>query len=174
MSSQLINYPVPLSTITPWSRESLGACSSSTAPASGSYSSSNLGFFVPFYLYAQATAYGMKCVNGASVSGNIDMGIYSVDGRRLASKGSTAQSGTSAEQTLTFTTPLSMSPGFYFMAIACDNTTATFFRRNTSSVLLKALGMYQATSVFALPATVTYATITTSYVPAFGVYFLNV
>lgn len=159
---------IPLSTILPWSIEAFGPATSSNNPTSGTFSSSNRALFVPFQLFAPAVCPSMICVNGAAVSGNIDMGIYSVDGRRLVSKGSTAQVNINSLQRLTFTTPLVMGAGLYFMALACDNTTATFFRRTTSAQNLRMFGMFQMASAFVLPATATFATILNGYLPCFG------
>ncbi len=164
-----VNALPPLSTITPWSMEAFGSATSASLPASATYPSANRALFIPFQTETPIVIPSMICVNGTAVSGNIDMGIYSVDGRRLTSKGSTAQTGTSTLQRLTFTAPLSLGAGFYFMAFACDNTTATLLRRGLTAQAARALGMFQMATAFVLPATATFAAVASSFFPAMAI-----
>jgi hypothetical protein len=57
----------------------------------------------------------MLVLNGATASGNMDVGIYDYAGTRLVSSGSTAQSGTSAFQDFDITDTL-LGPGIFYLA----------------------------------------------------------
>ena len=174
----MADFPVPVFlpavTLHPWSLESIGIKIVSQggtnigSAASTAYPTANQAIYVPFYLTERLTVTQLWWVNGASVSGNVDVGIYSEDGRRLISTGSTAQSGTNATQVVNITdTPL--GPGLFYLALAMDNNTGTLVRGTAGSVdRLKATGCAQEASAFALPATATFATIASDYVPLFG------
>jgi hypothetical protein len=136
--------------------------------ASAAYPTANLAIFVPFTIYNYSVATQLFSYNGATASGNIDMGIYSADGTRLVSKGSTAQAGTSGLQAFDIT-DTGLAAGTYFLAVALDNTTGTLFSTTTGLLGFGIMmGLKQTASAFALPATVTFATISNDYVPYIG------
>ena len=124
----------------------------------------NGAIYIPFVAEAQVTCYQIGWINGSTVSGNIDVGIYDRTGVRQVSKGSTAMAGASAIQ-LANITDTTLTPGNYFLAMAVDNTTATFSRTNTGSEILRTFGLQVQTSAFALPATATFANPANSYIP---------
>lgn len=133
----------------------------------------NDAIFVPFAISRPVLVKRMFSVNGSAVSGNIDVGIYTVDGARIVSIGSTAQSGTNALQFFNITdTPL--SPGRYFMACALSSTSGRVFRYNTSIILQQQLGVVKMATAFALPSSATFATVTTTYVPQIGMELASV
>lgn len=138
-------------------------------PSSTTWPAANRAIFVPFTLYEPATIAIMWHSNGVA-SGNLDLGIYSIDGTRIISKGSTASSGLNTNQILDITdTPL--AAGKYYMACAFDNTTATSYAYagTTRQSLMKLTGIYQMDSAFPLPATATFATFTGTTIPQFGI-----
>src|SRR5689334_23396390 len=63
----------------------------------------NLAIYCPFRIGTSRLARKLYWVNGAAVSGNVDCGIYDVAGRKLVSAGSTAQTGTTAVQSVDIT-----------------------------------------------------------------------
>jgi hypothetical protein len=136
-----------------------------TFGVSNAWPSANLAIFVPVDIFRPVTIVKMMVNNGSAVSGNIDVGIYTPNGARLVSAGSTAQAGTSAIQTFDITDTLLM-PGWYYMAVALDNTTGTLaaFTGGTA-VDYRPLGMAQMASAFALPDPATFAAFTQTYVP---------
>lgn len=110
-------------------------------------------------------------VNGATVNGNVDMGVYSEDGQTLlVSAGSTAQSGASAVQTkaVSFT----LSPGRYYLGFATSSATATFHRQNNSVASTRAAGFRQHTTSAGanvpLPTTLIFAAHNTTANPFVG------
>ena len=152
----------PLVTITPFSLESLGSASvadgiSIDAGVSSAWPSNNYAIFYPFSLSRRITVQSLFCMNGATAAGNIDMGIYTMDGTRIVSAGSTAQSGTNAIQALTIT-PTQLSPGFYYLAIAASSTSTTIFGHSVySNIYERFMGTAGMASAFPLPATATLA-----------------
>ena len=109
----------------------------------------------------------MWVVNGATASGNLDVGIYTEDGTRLVSIGSTAQSGTTALQFFNITDTF-LSPGNYYMACAMDGTTGTTRRHSPALERCIAAGLIKGATSFPLPATITFATMTAAYIPQIG------
>lgn len=99
-------------------------------------------------------------------SGNLDVGIYTEDGTRLVSMGSTAVGTASAVQVLDIT-DTTLNPGTYFLAMNCDNTTAAFQRSSAGITgTMSAFGLQQqAVGAIALPATATFANISSAYLP---------
>lgn len=167
-------YPVtaaPL-VITPWSRWSIGKSplqpnTQMDATASAAWPSANLAIYVPFFTPVPFIAANMFTMNGATASGNIDIGIYAADGTRLVSKGSTAQAGTS--QTQAFAVSAVLAPGDYYMALAMDGTTGTAFRSAINARLAETLGCFTQAAAFPLPANATFAAYSQAYLPVFGV-----
>lgn len=98
--------------------------------------------------------------NGTTVSGNIDIGLYSRTGARLISTGSFAQAGASAVQyrSASYLIP----PGAYYLAIAAD-AGGTAQRWIYSVLGAQIIGLLQQTATFPLPAAATFATTTASY-----------
>lgn len=133
------------------------------------YPTANKAFYVPFTLYRPYLVKLLWCMNGATASGNVDVGIYSLDGTRIVSSGSTAQSGTSTIQTFDITDTL-IGPGFFYMAIALDGTTGTLGRAAPANAgVTRSLGVLEQTSAFALPSSATFALSTAVYIPHFGI-----
>lgn len=135
------------------------------------YPSANLALYVPFYMQVPGVVTQMFTANGSTAGNNVDVGIYSADGTRLVSSGSTAQSGTSVEQIYNITDTL-LGPGVFYMAVAMDGTTGTLRRVTPGAApIMTMLGMAQQATAFALPAVATMATCTTNYLPLFGLLF---
>lgn len=120
-------------------------------------SSANLAIYFPVIIEAPFLVKKMWTHNGGTVSGNIDMGIYTAGGAKLYSTGSTAQSGTSAVQSVTLGTPLFLVPDLYYLAIAADNTTAQIMGTPHSAEDLRRMGLFTQATAFPLPTTATFA-----------------
>lgn len=163
------SFPV----IHPWSvLESIGGglaninqpfqgCSSATYPTG------SVAIYVPIQISERLLAKKLFAFNGAAVSGNIDVGVYDGLGRRIVSAGSTAQTGTNVLQEFDITDTW-LGPGLHYLGIALDNTTGTLFSSAPTADNLRALGVFQEASAFALPATATFATMAQAYIPVFG------
>jgi hypothetical protein len=159
--------PVVISTACP---QSLGEMLSSIGQnlAAAAWPSANRAYYVPVSIYSVVTIVKMFVHNGATASGNIDVGIYDSGGVRLVSSGSTAQSGTGVIQSFDITDTV-LRPGLYYLACAMDNTTGTLEVWNPAAGLLRAFGVCEQSSAFALPSTATIGAITsTTRIPFIG------
>lgn len=132
---------------------------------------SNLAVFFPFVVADSYVATTGVVYNGATASGNIDIGIYNSAGTRLASNGGTAQSGTSTLQLLTFSASTTLAAGsLYFMGLVLDNTTGTVQRMNAfGNMDAQGIGIKNVAASYPLPSTVTYATVSSTIVPVMGI-----
>lgn len=177
MSNWPERFIVPGPIISPASFESIGQAltnvgATMSSVASGTYPSANVAIYVPFIATCRFTARRLFLYNGATASGNLDLGIYDASAdnaprRRLASAGSTAQSGTNAIQQVDIT-DLDLGPGLFFLALAMDNATGTVFRMTPAAEFLRAFGVFQEASAFPLPANATPATMAQGAMPYFG------
>lgn len=135
---------------------------------SGTWPAQNLALYIPFRVESPVTVVKITWTNGATVNGNLDVGIYDRYGNLLVNKGSTAQSGTSAIQTADITDTL-LNPGNYFMALCSNSATATFQRwSNPSAVYLRGCGVQQedrGASAPTLATTATFANPANAYLP---------
>jgi hypothetical protein len=157
----------PIGTISVASEECLNDVLSlnSTAPTSGAWPAANLAIFLPFHTSAPFPIQQVGWINGATVSGNVDMGVYDAAGTRLGSIGSTAQAGVSVLQLAALS--LTLDPGHYNMGFTCDNTTATITRISlgpSSFAFGTAYQVQAQTSAFPLPSTATLANPTSNLI----------
>jgi hypothetical protein len=139
------------------------ALSAPTAPTSGVMQSVNgqtclIGFTLP----GPYTIRAFWVYNGATVSGNIDLGIYVTNPgqttlSRILSTGATAQSGGSTVQTVTCTATR-LDRGTYYMALTASAAAATFTSIAPTFALAGGMGCHIATTAGSLPTTITPAT----------------
>jgi hypothetical protein len=169
------NFIDPLVTIHPFSLESLGfgitqmgAVNINTSAISGTFPAANRAIFYPFSVFKLIQVQNFFCINGSAVSGNFDIGVYDSAGTKIMSTGSTAQAGTTAIQAVSIAAT-NLPPGQYYMALAADNTTAAFYRMAVGATRYDQFyGLAQMATAFPLPATATFATIASDYIPLFG------
>lgn len=172
---QQFAFPIPPIHIT-----SIGSLSAVTAspimfnvPASFNYPSANLALFFPFRITAPYTFSTAFWINGSTAAANIDIGVYSEDGTKLASTGSTAQGGAPLASLIQSTsiTTTTIGPGLFYLAVSLDAATSGLFASNSvwTANFEKVCGVAQMASAFPLPATATLATVANVYVPLFGV-----
>jgi hypothetical protein len=132
ISESTVGFPM-MPHIHPWSLEAVTALTilssgggALSAAVSTVWPIANISIFYPFALCERTRLRSLWCRNGATVSGNIDMGIYTGElNRKIVSSGSVAQAGINSYQTAAI--DVTLGPGVYQFAIACSNTTATFF-----------------------------------------------
>lgn len=114
--------------------------------------------FWPFFLPENFVIKKAFVYNGAAVSGDIDVGVYTPGGTRICSVGSTAQAGTNQIQTMTLDAKL--GAGQYFLAFG-SNTATTVFGTTASGTAgqTNTSGSYGISSAWSsgLPASVTFA-----------------
>lgn len=137
----------------------------STPSAGNAYDTANTATYSPFIVTWPFLAQKMA-VQVVTQSGSMDVGIYSEKGTRLVSMGSTAVAAAGL-QTFDITDTW-LNPGTYFMAINCDNTTASF--QSMGGLIAAQIGrvngiQQQAVGAVALPSTATFATFTLRALP---------
>lgn len=137
------------------------------APSSATWPTANRAVLVPLVINAPYQVSRLWWANGAAVAGNVDCGVYTMNGTLLASAGSTAQAGTNVVQSVAV--PLLLLPGSYYMALACSSTSATTFRSAVSVTFGAALGHASISAALPLPASATLTAMTSAYVPLFGI-----
>jgi hypothetical protein len=132
--------------------------------ASAVYTAASRAYYYPMHLDDFVTVTQMAIFNGATVSGNVDVGNYDVNGTRLVSSGSTAQAGASTIQTFDVA-DTALTPGDYYLAMAADNTTATYYCYKPNAQWMEMLGIQMQATALPLPATATFATASAGFIP---------
>jgi hypothetical protein len=138
--------------------------------AGNTWPTANRAIFLPFEIYQPYTVVKMSITNGATASGNFDIGIYDYKGNRRVSSGSTAQTGTATPQTVDITDTL-LLPGLYYMALVFDNTTGTVANWAAGSgsdgqtLANDGLGLFMQDTAFPLPDPATFAAFASTIIP---------
>ncbi len=171
-TATLTSLAVPVSLVlSPFSWESCGpvlAATGTAGPSSGAYSLANRASLYPFRLLAPFTSAIAFVVNGTVVSGNWDVGVYDASFARLASTGSTAHGTAVTIQSVAMV--LTLQPGTYWLALACDNVTQTFFNALRTVPTQELIPTKLANTSFPLPnPIVPNTTISPSNIYAFGI-----
>lgn len=153
-------------------RDACQAHNAFPTPGSSGWNSGNLARYVPMTIPFPYPVRRVFWGNGSSAGGNFDFGIYTQDGARIYSTGSTGGSGNSAPQFVTLGTPVLLRPGDYYFALNHDASTAN---RVWGSAAITAEiqrwgGIYQqAVGAVTLPASATFATATQANVALCGI-----
>ena len=130
----------------------------------------DLAIFVPFRIDRPTAIGTVWQINGGTLSGFFDIGLYNSVGRRLWASGSQAQSGTSNRQgTLVASGDgvLLPGPGWFYLALAVDNALADFLAY--APTFPELMGAVYVTTAFPLPALATFAPGSTAfYLPVVG------
>lgn len=135
---------------------------SSGGSSGGTWPVASKAIFLPVVIPEPITVV-QAMITVAVQSGNVDVGLYREDGGRVWSAGSTAVAAAGIQA---FTIPaLTLIPALYFMAMACDNITASFERYATANAR-KPLALMEAATSFALPTSVTAVVAAADYFPA--------
>jgi len=131
------------------------------------WGTANLALYIPVNIPGTITVNRLWWFNGNAVAGGTDVGIYDINGNRLVSATGTTNSGVSTPQTVTPASIITLQPGTYYIALACDNTTQKFVGLQTSqtSYIGPAVGLGYQSSAYPLPATATISSITGTAIP---------
>jgi hypothetical protein len=126
--------------------------------ASHTWTTGNKAIYMPFAIPWPYLVSRVFWGNGSALTSNKDFGIYTADGVRIYSTGSTAEAGASGIQYVSVATPFVLPPGRYYMAISCSGTTNKAWGIALALVQYGRLsGWYQEASALPLPATATFA-----------------
>lgn len=157
-----------LSTSSLWAAGGNMVAHTLSSVTSTAWVAANRAIFTPVTLPCPFTVRSVWSYNGSSVAGNIDIGVYSLDGALILSSGSTAQSGTSAPQIISVTEK-TLVPGSYYLAMACSSVSATVQRHGYGVAGGIVAGLLQAATNMPLANSPTFARIATSSSFIYGV-----
>lgn len=154
----------------------LGGDGLSFAPTSTAWPSGSLAIHVPFYIPAEMSINSFIWLNGATISSNIDMGIYTSEFSKVFSLGPQAQSGAASSTQLTVVSPpLILPAGMYYLSLAAQATTTTIRGASdtfSTGTLARVLGMYQSFATFPLPQSIlslSLRPVGQDFIPWFGI-----
>lgn len=158
--------------IGPHSLQALGveyAALATAAPASTAWGTINLVRAYPFVLPEPLRVLKLWLYKGATVTGNCDVGVYTEDGTRLVSAGTTAVAATGSILQEFDVTDTQLGRGRYYCAALMSLTTTTAFANTLVVSQGKLLGWLDGGSGnAALPATITWAVASSAVQPLFG------
>lgn len=157
-----------------YSEECLGGSLASIANSSHNnnfgVNAANDAYYIPFQIDAPFTVRSVGVHISTTSSGNIDVGIYSENGTKIWSAGSTAM-GTANLFQLWTPTAFTLAPGRYYMAVGCSNTTGTF-RIQSVGEANRSGGLLVGTT-FALPSDMSGAAAITSAKTRIPIMFIS-
>jgi hypothetical protein len=145
--------------LTPFGAYGLQALRQTAANGSAVWGSANRAIYYPVRIPRSQLIARLFWANGATVSGNVDAGVYTETGVRLVSTGSTAQAGTLAIQEVAITPRFLQAGWVVYLALVLDNTTGAIIRANfgvQSSNMQH--GVLSQNTAFPLPAPATMVT----------------
>lgn len=129
----------------------------------------NLAIYIPVLVMWPYTVQRVFWVNGSTItSTSADFGIYTAEGTRIYSTGSTAMAGASDLQFVT-PTAFTLSPGAYYFGWSCNNTTNRAYGGAPPALGDRLGGVLAESSAFPLPATMTPAAVANPLYPLCGV-----
>lgn len=115
----------------------------SATSTSSAYPSANRAYYYPIRVSQGCTAKRFFWLNGTAVSGtnSVQMGIYNDNDAGTDGPGTAVILGTATTQASTNVvqfddiTDTALSPGRYWLAFWCNNTTSTFFRHAPAATI---------------------------------------
>lgn len=125
----------------------------------------NRATYIPVKVEQSVLCTGMAFTVGTQ-SGNISVGLYNQAGTRLATSGVVATPAP-GRQTVAFSAGVYLSPGIYYLALSCDNVTATFAHSEASGLAGVGLARFQDTA-HPLPATAAFGGVTGNQLTLIG------
>lgn len=130
------------------------------------YPQNNMAIYVPFFVEAPINISQFSWFLGATVSNNVDMGIYSSAGTRIKSVGGIAASGTASTLQNFNVGTVELGVGLYYMGFVSSSTSSTYFAvTGANPSMIGAIGIFQQSGSYPLPATATFSTATVNYIP---------
>lgn len=153
----------PSMMVGPYSKEGIYAgANEQSAPSSGTIGSPNRAFYHRVFIPSACIAYKFFWLNGATAStNNIQMGLYYDDGGNQPGSSlilgtSTLAAGANACQYDNITDTW-IGPGIYWLALWCNGTTTTVFRRAGGASLAFPGHYIESSLTGGLPSTATPA-----------------
>lgn len=128
----------------------------------------NTALYVPVELIQPSTFVAAMWCNGATVSGTVEVGVYTDDWTLLTSTGAITQAGANTAQVASMTS-FTLRPSRYYIALVCSSATATFIGHSVNQQRWSMLGVSEQSSARPLPSTATPSITVSSFVPQFGI-----
>jgi hypothetical protein len=129
-----------------------------------------LGIYIPFRIPFAYEVERMFWINGSTItSTSVDAAVYSIDGTLICSTTPTAMVGASTLQYQAPTTVVLLSPGRYYLAWTCNNTTSRANATALATLEGQVMGIQQQSSVATLPNSMTPVAYAGQGVPFVGI-----
>lgn len=155
--SQPSVLPLFINSMSPWAARQLNAM---VGYSVGTITwVTNQAIFIPVAIPFSYPVNRVFWYNGSTItSSSADFGIYTGDGlTKVYSSGSTTLSGTTVAQYVD-NTDFILTPGEYYFAYACNNSTSrTGGSANPTAILQRLSGVLQQATAFPLPSTMASA-----------------
>lgn len=136
--------------------------------ASGTWPTAFKILYIPFRVPFALTILELYISNGGVVSGNFDIGIYTLDGVLLVNTGSIVQTTISVVQAVAITNTV-IGPGAFYLGLQMSSVTATLTRGAPLIQQVQAYGvLMQTAGALGLPAVATFATPVDAFLPSIG------
>lgn len=150
--------PLFVSSLSRWGVASEFLATGGGAPLSITWTA-NLAVYVPVVLPWAYPVNRVWWINGATVGGNADFGIYTPSGSQIYHTGSTVTVTGLNVQYVTPTTPFVLPAGPYYFAWTCSGTIGVGIGPKTTTTPPGAVaGCLSQSTALPLPATATFAT----------------
>jgi hypothetical protein len=140
-----------------WRGQGASVLSNALVPASAAWPSADLAIYIPMPIFEPYLIRKAYWMNGGTIGGNVDMGIFTFTGTKIWSTGATAQVGTTVIQPVDVTDFL-LYPGKYFLGMSVNSGTAMVHRMQVVTASLYAAqwtGILNEASAHPLPAVMT-------------------
>jgi hypothetical protein len=94
----------------------------------------NTVYVIAVTVRGTTTISNMRTHVGSTATGHTDMGLYDVNGNQLAHTGAVVNVASTPNTNALIGGNYTLSPGNYYLAMCCDNSTDTYSRMNTLGV----------------------------------------
>lgn len=131
------------------------------------WGTANRAIYIPVTLPFPYTIQRMFWNNGTAAGGTHYVGIYGFDGAYIW-RGTATGTGNSVPQYVTPSSPISLSPGTYYLGYSCNDTTANRCYGTTTTAAGKRLAGILESTVNLPTSTPTFATCTMTVYPIIG------
>ena len=154
--------------VSSFSRE--GVSGVNLAFASIVWTTANKAIYIPLRLSKPYPVRLLWWANGATISGNVDLGVFASDAStKILSTGAVAQAGASVVQSVVPSpNPFWLPPGQYYLGLSSSSATATFQIATTTLAQQIQFGMAEQLTAHPLPATATFVRPTSQKLPLVG------
>lgn len=131
----------------------------------------NVAVYIPLYLPWPYPVKRVFWLHGSTISGHVDVGLYSRSGSRIWSAGPVVNSGFSQQpQFVTVSPDLLLQPGRYWMGFSHDGSTNQVTGANAAADTGGRLaGLYQQAAAHPLPGSATFEAYAGVGLPLIGI-----